>query len=53
MYHTAKKVKKVTEWAKGNLDLLLKLRDMEISGAEFEEQMLKMSDIKVLLDSQT
>lgn len=48
-----RKVNKVIEWAKGNLELLIKLRDKEISGTDFEARMLKMKDIKVLLDSKT
>lgn len=47
-----RKVNKVIEWARGNLDLLTKLRDGEISGAEFAQQMRKMSEIKVLFDSE-
>jgi len=47
-----RKINKVIEWARGNLDLLTKLRDGKISGAEFAQQMRKMSEIKVLFDSE-
>ena len=44
-------VNNVIIWAKGNLDLLMALRDHVITGMEFEEKMLKYKDVKVLLDS--
>ena len=45
-------VNKVLLWAKGNLDLLIKLRDKEIKGKEFKAFMKKYKDIKVLLKSE-
>lgn len=37
----------VLEWAKGNLDLLIKLRDGEITGVELKKQMKTMKEIRV------
>lgn len=47
-----KEVKMVIAWAQGNNNLLLQLRDRKISGKQFRTQMLKLNDIKVLLDSE-
>lgn len=47
-----KNVNLVLKWAKGNLELLLKLRDKEITGREFKEQMKTMREITVITDSE-
>lgn len=47
-----KEVNSVITWAKGNLKLLLQLRDNKIDGDTFKAQMLKLNDVKVLLDSE-
>lgn len=41
----------VITWAKYNLSLLVKLRDGEISGMDFEKQMKTMEEIKVMMAS--
>ena len=47
-----KEVNSVIIWAKGNLKLLLQLKDNKIDGDTFKAQMLKLNDVKVLLDSE-
>ena len=47
-----KDINSVIAWAKGNTNLLLQLKDQKISGKLFKKQMLKLNDVKVLLDSE-
>ena len=49
----SKNVEMVIKWAKYNLPSLIKLRDGEITGAEFKEQMITMDEIAVLMDSES
>lgn len=44
--------KQVIEWAKLNMDLLLKIRDMQINISEFKNKMHKINNEKVIFDSE-
>jgi len=49
---SSKNINLVLQWAKGNLNLLIQLRDGEITGADFKQSMKTMAEIKVIIDSE-
>ena len=46
-----RKVNLVLQWAKGNMNLLLQLRDDKINGEYFKENMKTLDEIKVIITS--
>lgn len=47
-----KEVNNVILWAKGNLELLEKLKNKDITGDVFKQEMKQLPDIKIILDSE-